>query len=129
MDISVIGLSHHTAPVEVRERLSLSADEVGKLLRAVHSEGVVEEALLLATCNRTEFYFVGGAGRDVPRYFLDHVSRQKGTGSFSAPFAENVPVPFLARAIQPPSTSGRRADRKSRMSPFPSGLSFLPPTR
>ncbi len=57
-----IGLSHHTAPVEVREQAALSDDLVRTHLEKLRSEGICEEALIVSTCNRVELYAVGHAG-------------------------------------------------------------------
>lgn len=53
-----LGLSHHTAPVDIRERLAHDADAARDLLVRLRSDGVADEALLLSTCNRTELYTV-----------------------------------------------------------------------
>jgi len=63
--IIAVGLSHHTAPVEVRERLAVPAAAVPALLRALCQEGMGSEALLLSTCNRVELYAVPAPGKDV----------------------------------------------------------------
>ena len=76
--LSVIGVSHRTAPVEVRERLALPGADVGRMLRAMHAEADLEEALLLATCNRTELYSVPRRGHDPLEYFLDQLGRLRG---------------------------------------------------
>jgi glutamyl-tRNA reductase len=52
--IAVAGVSHSSTPASVRERLHLSSEEAGALSRALALEG--REAVVLATCNRTEFY-------------------------------------------------------------------------
>jgi len=77
-ELSIIGVSHRTAPVEVRERIALSADQVRQLLRTFHSEPALEESLLISTCNRTELYSLPRPGHDPLAYFLDHVARIKG---------------------------------------------------
>lgn len=79
MDLSVIGINHHTAPVEVREKFALAGELAGKLLRAIHVENVFDEALVIDTCNRTEVYFVSRSDRDALEYLLDHIGRIKGT--------------------------------------------------
>ena len=55
MPLVVVGLSHRTAPVEVRERLAFPGSEAVRVLGALRGGGL-EEAVLLATCNRTELY-------------------------------------------------------------------------
>ena len=56
MDLVCIGISHKTAPLEVREKLALSEDEVSKVLQRV--SGTVAETMVVSTCNRVEFYAV-----------------------------------------------------------------------
>lgn len=58
-DIFVIGLSHHTAPVELREQLSTKLSDVGQELRTLMAESSIQEALLVSTCNRVELYGFG----------------------------------------------------------------------
>jgi glutamyl-tRNA reductase len=53
--LCIIGLSHHTAPVELRERLAFSPGEVADtLLNLKRSQPTVSEAALVSTCNRVE---------------------------------------------------------------------------
>jgi glutamyl-tRNA reductase len=56
MSVLVVGVSHHTAPVELLERLALDSTGVEKLIHAVHLTDHVQEATVLATCNRIEIY-------------------------------------------------------------------------
>ncbi len=56
MSILVVGVSHHSAPVELLERLALDGDQVEKLVHAVQSIDHVRESTVLATCNRVEIY-------------------------------------------------------------------------
>jgi len=51
-------MSHRSAPVEVRERLAFPPCAGRSFLRRLKDEGVVSEAVLLSTCNRTEVYSV-----------------------------------------------------------------------
>ncbi len=78
MDLSVIGINHHTAPVEVRERFALTGELAGRFLRTVHGESMLEEALVIDTCNRTEIYFVSRAETDATAHVLEHIGRLKG---------------------------------------------------
>jgi glutamyl-tRNA reductase len=52
----VVGLSHHTAPVEQREKASLSEPAARALVRDLVAGGAVDEAVAMSTCNRTEVY-------------------------------------------------------------------------
>jgi glutamyl-tRNA reductase len=56
----VAGVSHRTAPIDVRERFAHLAHEVGPALSALCASSGAREAVLLSTCNRTEFYVVEG---------------------------------------------------------------------
>jgi glutamyl-tRNA reductase len=58
MPIVVIGLSHRTAPVNVRERFAFPEDRVPKVLRQLCDSGTATEAVILSTCNRVELYAV-----------------------------------------------------------------------
>ena len=79
MDLSIIGINHHTAPVEVREKFALTGELAGQFLRAVHGETVLDEALVIDTCNRTEICFVSRSDRDALAYLIERIGRLKGT--------------------------------------------------
>jgi glutamyl-tRNA reductase len=55
-DFVVVGLSHRSAPVEVRERLAVAPDRLEHELRQIAAGGRFDEALLISTCNRVELY-------------------------------------------------------------------------
>jgi glutamyl-tRNA reductase len=52
----VLGISHKTAPIALRERVAFAPGVEGAFLRRIISAGNVEEAVVLSTCNRTEIY-------------------------------------------------------------------------
>ncbi|KMM17798.1 glutamyl-tRNA reductase [Synechococcus sp. GFB01] len=56
MHIAVVGLSHRTAPVEIRERLSIPEQTMEASLQALRADDQVLEASILSTCNRLEIY-------------------------------------------------------------------------
>jgi glutamyl-tRNA reductase len=56
MHIVVIGLSHHSSPVTVREKFAFSEARVPAALQSMREAGLVEEAVILSTCNRVEIY-------------------------------------------------------------------------
>ncbi|MCI5836603.1 MAG: glutamyl-tRNA reductase [Veillonellaceae bacterium] len=58
MQLAVLGLNHNTAPIELRERFALDAKAVQARLEEVYAMADLDEAVLLATCNRTELYVV-----------------------------------------------------------------------
>ncbi|HBL76187.1 MAG: glutamyl-tRNA reductase [Bacteroidetes bacterium GWF2_42_66] len=55
--IGVTGISHQSAPVNVREKFSLDQRECAKLSEAILQNPKIDELLILSTCNRTEIYF------------------------------------------------------------------------
>jgi glutamyl-tRNA reductase len=57
MSLALVGISHHRAPVELRERVALDARGAEALARRLADD--VGEAVCLSTCNRTELYVVG----------------------------------------------------------------------
>jgi|SaaInl4_135m_RNA_FD_contig_31_2219738_length_1443_multi_12_in_0_out_0_1 glutamyl-tRNA reductase len=60
MHCYLCGLNHDTAPAAVREKLALTADDTRNVLAALSAAGI-PEAVILATCNRTEFYVAGAS--------------------------------------------------------------------
>ena len=56
MSLLVIGLSHHTSPVIVRERFAFAEAKIPATLSLLRESGTVEEAVILSTCNRVEIY-------------------------------------------------------------------------
>ncbi len=67
--LHLLGLNHKTAPVEVRERFALPAARLEHALGYVRGVEGVEEAAILATCNRVEIYAWGdeNAGEQLRR--------------------------------------------------------------
>ena len=58
MHIVVVGLSHKTAPIEIREKLAVPESRMGEALTRLCSYQGVREGILLSTCNRVEVYAV-----------------------------------------------------------------------
>jgi glutamyl-tRNA reductase len=61
MALIVIGLSHHSAPVALRERFAFEEARVPAVLEIMRNARVAEEAVILSTCNRVEIYAVTAA--------------------------------------------------------------------
>jgi glutamyl-tRNA reductase len=60
MRLALAGVSHHRAPLEVRERVTVDLAAAGELARELAaSGGPAHEAVVLSTCNRTELYVAG----------------------------------------------------------------------
>ncbi len=58
MHLAVVGLSHKTAPIEIREKLTFPAPVQAEALTLLTSGPEVAEAVIVSTCNRTEVYAV-----------------------------------------------------------------------
>ncbi len=58
MEIVLVGLNHRTAPVEVRERVSFTSEQARRAAEELRARGILEETLVLSTCNRSEVYGV-----------------------------------------------------------------------
>ena len=56
MPLAVVGASHRTAPIELRERLAFGRAELSPTLLELVGTGAASEAVLLSTCNRSELY-------------------------------------------------------------------------
>lgn len=56
MSVVVIGLSHRTSPVELRERFAFAEKEIPEALKSLRDSGIATEAAILSTCNRVEIY-------------------------------------------------------------------------
>src|SRR3954464_15169400 len=59
-ELLLLGVSHKTAPVALRERLALTNTEADRFLRDIVALPEVHEAVAISTCNRTELYLVVG---------------------------------------------------------------------
>jgi len=76
MNIVVVGLSHKTANVEVREKLAFSPTQMEKPLHALLALDGITEGVIVSTCNRVEIYvttrdIAGGIAR-VKRFIADY---------------------------------------------------------
>jgi glutamyl-tRNA reductase len=77
MDLVVVGLNHRTAPVEVREQVAFSEEEIQTVLGRARSERVLAEAILLSTCNRTEFYGLSSDNGAAEMYIRKLIAESK----------------------------------------------------
>lgn len=53
-EILIVGVNHHAAPVELRERLAVPSERIPESLQLLTRSAPVEEAMILSTCNRVE---------------------------------------------------------------------------
>jgi glutamyl-tRNA reductase len=56
--VALIGCSHQTAPIEIRERVTFSPEQAVAASAELRKRGILEEAVVLSTCNRSELYGV-----------------------------------------------------------------------
>ena len=81
MQLVLIGLSHKTAPLEVRESLALSSEDQKNILERCLQDERINEAVIVSTCNRSEFYFVTRIDSDAKQIFTDlvlnHLEKQR----------------------------------------------------
>lgn len=61
MSVVALGLSHHTAPVAIRERLAFTPEKLPEALLSMHAVAGTRECAIISTCNRTELYAIGDA--------------------------------------------------------------------
>ncbi len=73
MHLTLVGLSHKTAPIEIREKLTFPANRQEEALTLLTSSAEVVEAVIVSTCNRTEIYAVTASGADGPGAVIDFI--------------------------------------------------------
>lgn len=70
MSIILIGISHKTAPIELRERLAFAEDRLGAALAQLVDREAIEEGLILSTCNRVEIL---ASASQTPEHSVAHL--------------------------------------------------------
>jgi glutamyl-tRNA reductase len=86
MNLCCLGLSHQTANVSVRERFAVPDAVLAASLQRLRKVPGVEEAVILSTCNRTEFYLAGFVGRPAPEAVFRGLQRRLLTGDLERVF-------------------------------------------
>ena len=74
MRISVIGLSHKTAPVDIREKLAFDSEQSDKALRSLKGRFPEAEFILISTCNRVELYSAADSHELATETLVDFLS-------------------------------------------------------
>ena len=76
MNIAVVGLSHKTAPVQIREKLSIPEPQTESAIAHLSSYPHIDEVAILSTCNRLEIYIVTTETeqgiREVTQFLSEH---------------------------------------------------------
>jgi glutamyl-tRNA reductase len=74
----VAGLSHKTAPVDVREQLAVEEDKLRELLCDLQATGTLQEVVILSTCNRVEVYGVAATTAEARGLAFRQLGRYRG---------------------------------------------------
>jgi glutamyl-tRNA reductase len=74
MHLTLVGLSHKTAPVEIREKLTFPEHRQEEALSIFTSNDDVAEAVIISTCNRTEIYAITAVDCDGPAAVIDFLA-------------------------------------------------------
>ncbi len=77
-DIFAVGLSHHTTPIDLRERVAVSDSELADTLHTVAEEINCDEVTIVSTCNRVEVYLAGSPADDWSLRVIRILARRKG---------------------------------------------------
>lgn len=80
MNILVVGLNYRTAPVEVRERFSVSDQVLAGALERLAGSDHLLETVLVSTCNRTEVYAVADEADSAREEIMDFLADASGIG-------------------------------------------------
>ena len=93
MSVVVIGLSHRSAPVELRERFAFVENKIPEALQELRASGLAGEAVILSTCNRVEIYAATtlapeAAFARIKQFLIDHHAFDGALGDELYTFAE-----------------------------------------
>ncbi|MEV0698890.1 glutamyl-tRNA reductase [Saccharopolyspora sp. NPDC050389] len=98
MNLLTVGISHHSAPVRVLERVSIGGDDVAKLLGELLQREHICEAFIISTCNRVEVYAVAetfhGGLDDVTSVLARHAGAEVGE------LADHLYVYYAGAAVE-----------------------------
>ncbi len=88
MNVVVIGLSHHSSPVELRERFAFAETKIPDALKSLRESGVASEAVILSTCNRVEIY--AATGMETIQVFAELKKFLVSTHAFEEPLSDEL---------------------------------------
>lgn len=75
MKLVLNNLTYHNCPVEMREKVAFDEQQRSFILRQMHTEQAISEAVILETCNRLEFYVYAKKNFDVDGFLTELVTR------------------------------------------------------
>ncbi|SDF02531.1 glutamyl-tRNA reductase [Terriglobus roseus] len=79
MSLSLLGVNHKSAPIDVRERLAIAPDQLADAIRSLVQHPGVHEGLILSTCNRVELLTEHESASDVRAFLSDYFSVPQST--------------------------------------------------
>jgi glutamyl-tRNA reductase len=77
MKLTLNNITYHNCPVEVREKVAFTAEQRCFLLKQMHAEQAVSEAVILETCNRLEFYLYAKKDFNCSRFLMQLIGQVK----------------------------------------------------
>ena len=94
MEIVCLGLSHKTAPIDVREKFAIGETHLGEVAAALSKSEGLREAVVVSTCNRVEYYVAAEDGaaalRLVEEFAAARAQRVAGDAFFRLRGAEGI---------------------------------------
>ncbi|HUW19606.1 MAG TPA: glutamyl-tRNA reductase [Sedimentisphaerales bacterium] len=75
MKLVLNNITYHDCPVHVRERVTFTAEHCHRMLRQMHAEDAICEAVILDTCNRIEFYIYAKKAFDIRSFLTNLISQ------------------------------------------------------
>jgi len=77
MNLILNNITYHNCPVEVREKVAFTAQQRHRMLKQMHAEQAVSEAVILETCNRLEFYLYAKKDFNYSRFLTQLIKQVK----------------------------------------------------
>jgi len=77
MSFAVVGCSHRTAPVDLRECLAVHGDEIDGVLRQLKALPGIDEVMLVSTCNRVEIYLVASVPEQAEAMIMEYLANAR----------------------------------------------------
>ena len=77
MELFLNNLTFHNCPVELREKAAFSGEQRHSILRQIHAEEEISEAVILQTCNRLEFYLYAKKSFDCGKFLTELIGQIK----------------------------------------------------
>ena len=99
MTISVIGLNHKSANIDIREKFSFTADSASLLLRRIKKVKDILEVIVVSTCNRTEIYCESNNGADDIKNWLISEKEYKSFAKHLYIYKEEDAIEHLFKVV------------------------------